>query len=131
MKQFINIISLILCSFLCSCGSYSDKFSCKYESGIPCKSMTQINSLIDQGSITEDIITNNVNTSNYKTSNKSKERISLRGTSKKDSKTHGQVTRIPERIARVWLNSFIDDKGDHISESYVHIVIEPGKWIEE
>jgi hypothetical protein len=42
----------------------------------------------------------------------------------------GKVYRMPEKTARIWINSFTDEKGDYVGETYVHTVISPGAWKE-
>ena len=46
------LISLLLINFaLCSCGIYNTKFRCKEAQGIACKPLSEVNEMIDDGSI--------------------------------------------------------------------------------
>jgi hypothetical protein len=116
MKRLIYILILIQLS---GCAVYGTEFDCQAGKGAGCKSISQVNEMVNNGELVSDVsqITEEqkVSSLNFKPSIETSET---------------KVKRLPERTARVWINSFIDDKGDYVGETYVHTVLEPGKWQE-
>lgn len=116
MRKLALIILLIQVS---GCAAYNTDFECGAGQGAGCKSISEVNEMVNNGEIGkkfEPVIIHKINTVfNYKPE------VIAKG---------DHVTRLPEKTMRVWMNRFVDDKGDYVSETYVYTVIEPGKWKE-
>jgi hypothetical protein len=110
-----SLAILILSIQVSGCAVYSTEFECGIGKGVGCKSISEVNELVNNGEITNVQI----------------EKLPI-GTAF-SFKPHGninasQIVRAPERTARVWMNGFTDAKGDYIGETYVYTVIAPGHW---
>lgn len=106
---------LILSIQVSGCAAYSTEFECGVGKGMGCKSISEVNELVNNGEI-----------SNIKV-------VRLPAATEFNFKSHGniqtsQIVRAPERTARIWMNGFVDNKGDYIGETYVYTVIAPGHW---
>jgi len=45
----LKVFSMILCLFLTGCMGINKKFDCPLKGGVTCKSVSQVNNLVDQG----------------------------------------------------------------------------------
>jgi hypothetical protein len=115
-------IAILMITQLTSCASYQEDFECKAGKGVGCKSISEVNDMVNRGEVvgkvTEGIPTDE------------SEKFSLLTYNMNPTLAKDKVYRTPERTARIWINSFTDEKGDYVSETYVHTVIAPGTWKE-
>lgn len=131
-----KLASIILFPLLTSCaGVYDQGFDCPAEKGVGCKSISQVNSMVDKGGLDKKICTGsscNIVTpvksqSNPKHILKRFDQIGIRRSNLPGEK----VIRVPERTQRIWVASHEDVDGNFVEESFVHAVIENGKWREK
>ena len=115
-----KLIWLLALVQLSGCASYSNDFACKAGKGVGCKSISQVNEMINENAITEE---------NVKPHEAEKEHV-FNYLPASNPSAKSKVLRIPEKTMRIWVNSFTDEKGDFIEETYLHTVVESGKWVE-
>ncbi len=119
-------ITMLMIIQLTSCASYQEDFDCKAGSGVGCKSISEVNDMVNLGEPLGKL-TDDISIDELKDSQKENSFITY---NMKHTASADKVYRAPEKTARIWINSFTDNKGDHIGETYVHTVIAAGKWIE-
>lgn len=106
---------LILSIQVSGCAAYSTEFECGIGKGMGCKSISEVNELVNNGAISDIKI----------------EKLGVATTFNFNPNGNIQTSKIvraPERTVRVWMNGFTDAKGDYIGETYVYTVIAPGHW---
>lgn len=135
-----NVLILISLS---GCGVYRQTFDCPPGKGVGCRSISEVNEMVDKDILEEEINgkskkkissstvsrdklpcfgsfndTNNIsNTNNVSTNNVSKT-------------NNTSVYRLPEETLKVWIAPYEDKEGDFIEETYVYTVVTPGRWVE-
>ena len=104
------------------CAGINGKFDCPFKSGIYCKSVSEVNDLVDRGNLP-------VKT---KTKSESNHIAPLSIVTTKETTTVTQfrgAKRVPEKILTVWLAPFVDQAGHYHAGSYLTAVIRSAKWI--
>ena len=123
-----KLASIILFPLLTSCaGVYDQGFDCPAEKGVGCKSISQVNSMVDKGGLDKKICTGsscNIVEPQPKIILKRFDQIGIRRSNLPGEK----VIRVPERTQRIWVASHEDVEGNFVEESFIHTVIEKGKW---
>jgi conjugal transfer pilus assembly protein TraV len=139
----ILILSTNICLSLCGCSTTSETFDCQAGQGVGCKSITEVNQLVDQqaqnqqnrGKETEqDTQSIGVpqNTESFPSP------IIFQNPPKIDH-TKGfvapislsdtfTVQRMPEEYLRVWIAPFQDNQGNLHEGSVIHTIVKPGCW---
>jgi hypothetical protein len=112
-------IAGLLSTQLIGCASYTQEFDCKAGTGVGCKLISEVNDMVNNGEIAP--------VKNIEIVEKSATRPELIEIAKFQK---NKVYRKPEKTARILIKGFVDEKGDHIGETYVHTVIKPGTWQE-
>jgi hypothetical protein len=118
MKKVCAAIFVI--SQLTSCASYQEDFECQAGKGVGCKSISEVNDMVNRGEVASKTIQDAT----------AQEPVTTFAYSDNQSFAKGKIYRAPEKTARIWIKSFTDNKGDHIGETFVHTVISPGSWKE-
>ncbi|MEO0347724.1 MAG: TraV family lipoprotein [Pseudomonadota bacterium] len=103
---------------------------CPLGEGVHCKSISQVNQLVDQHGASYQRETTGESLATNKLLKQELLAITPIDQLKKEPQ-NSTVIRLPEKTMRIWLNSFTDQDGDFIQENYTYTVIEPGKWLEE
>src|SRR5262249_53420095 len=110
-------------------GVYESEFDCGVGQGVGCHSISQVNEMINRGQVPlpekEDGEGKNENVSEV-AQLKTDELPILEPLS---SHPKVRVKRIPEKTMRVWVAPHEAADGSYLEESYVNLVIEPGRWI--
>lgn len=139
-SAFLSLASLSFCFHLCGCSTTSETFDCPTGKGVGCKSISQVNSMVDRGVLEGD-------------AEKGKPSILLpfspplmatdpsgagRGKASGDkSLSHPagnplsddlSVHRIQEELLRVWVSPYQDAHGNLHEGSLIHIILKPGYW---
>lgn len=100
------------------CALYKAEFDCKYEKGLGCKSISEVNELVDQGQFKD----------------KGKEASGAKNLEVASAQLpiiafpQGSIQRIPEEHLRVWIAPHLDEQGNFHEASIIHTVIQPGRW---
>ncbi len=117
------ILILLACFSLTACGTYHSGFDCKAEPGVGCKSISEINGMINKGSFT--------NKKNKRSEVEVVKQNTLPFPQVIPNDLHNsEVYRQPELVMRIWLAPYIDKTGAYQEAQYTHEVIETGKWLE-
>ncbi len=127
-KGFLGILPLLVSGCV---GVYDQKFDCEVAPGIACKSISEVNKLVDNNELENAIGEKDDDTASKKASS-TKALPSFTDTaiySAENSST--TLKRQSERTLRIWIASHQNQHGDFFEESYVHTVVTPGKWVEE
>lgn len=119
-KVYKKIIAGVLLMASAGCSSQSYKNDCPVGAGAHCKSITEVNKLVNSGEL-ESKIPN-------KKAEKPKVTLSINYNLKEKTKNKEDVVRVPEQTGRVWMAGFEDEGGDYVKETYVYTVLEGGKW---
>ena len=135
--MIMRIISIILMGLLlqgCSTG-YSNKFSCNPATGLGCTDMSSIDAMVDNGTLDEHIASKS--TKGRKHPQQSgiiklyKNKVGINKNDIIDSDAiHSREyenLRTKEQVARVWLNSYIEDDV-YSGAKYIYMVLKQPKW---
>lgn len=123
-------VHLIVFSLLSGCSTTSEVFECEAGKGIGCKSISEVNKMVDQGQVGG----NSDDPQPFKTVVPVFAQNNLIPDSKpvdgneiilSDQTT---VKRVTEDPLRVWIAPFQDEQGNLHEGSVVHTVIRPGYW---
>lgn len=106
--KFIIISSL----FFIGCSVAKENFDCKYAKGVGCRSITEVNSMINEGKLTA--------TNTHMTVVPIKSEVL--------NSDNIKVQRITEEHLRVWIAPHQDNLGHFHEGSVVHSVLKPGFW---
>ncbi len=120
MKGIFCKLALIAClaGLLVGCAHTADTFDCKFEKGVGCRSISEVNNMVNRGEIkgtSEDgaVFQKPVKTSSVKNP---------------EFGSNGMIGRVNEQHLRVWLAPFQDEQGNFHEASVVHTVLKPGYW---
>lgn len=127
---FVPLVGLAFCFSLCACSTTSETFDCPAGKGVGCKSVTEINQMIDQGALSGvPVAAEKINSTQAPPS------LALANTPLSDSRVSDlrvsdeiSVQRIQEEHLRVWIAPFQDTQGNLHEGSIVHTVLKPGSW---
>lgn len=117
-----TLLSLSACSSI-----YGESFDCGAGTGVPCTSISDINSMVNRGEIG--------GVKGEKESSSSKEGdvpepSSLPLFQSVPLSSSRGVVRRPEKTLRVWLAPHLEESGVYAGERYIYTVVSPGMWVE-
>lgn len=122
MKKVMLILILInLSGFLTSCAAMNSNFDCPNKAGVMCKSVDQINSMVDTGQIqgrTQQVAQScqqlNSEFQPYTTSTRCCPNVPL---------------RCGETVQRIWIAPYEDTENNYHQDNLIYTVIKDGHWI--
>lgn len=130
-KKSITIsIMIALISLSTGCKSLNNSFECPMKPGVMCKSLDQVNDMVDQGQIAS-----NGSKNSCPTCAKSKITAASKLTSfntpfpSQAGIEPGQPLRYNESVMGIWVAPYEDTDGNYHQESTVFTVVKPGHWI--
>jgi conjugal transfer pilus assembly protein TraV len=123
-----------LCLSLCACSTTSETFDCPSGKGVGCKSISEVNQMVDRGTLGRDaeegkqsiLPLQSLSAPIMATDpsaverDKASAKISLSDTM--------AVHRAREEHLRVWIAPFQDEQGNLHEGSIIHTVLKPGYW---
>lgn len=123
----LSVIGVVLSG----CSTYSETFDCPPGLGVGCKSISDVDRMIDEGKLAAEKPSLDerdlpINLAEYKVFPQQTENPLISMASQ--DLMSGSVSRRPERYLRVWMASFEDRSGNLFSESFVYTVFKPGEW---
>lgn len=102
------------------------KFDCPYTDGISCKSLSEVNAMVDRG---EHGTKPSKNKSKIKEDFINQELLALDGTN--IMSIEGQEPkRIPEKVLRIWLAPYESVEGTFHQQTFINTVVSPAHWVE-
>jgi conjugal transfer pilus assembly protein TraV len=121
----IKVSLLCVCSILIT-GCGLKKFDCPYTDGVSCKSLTEVNQMVDRGE---------QGTKHSKSKTKVKEDFMNQETLGLDKTLEMPIEsrepqRIPEKIVRIWLAPYESVDGTFHQQTFINTVVMPAHWVE-
>jgi conjugal transfer pilus assembly protein TraV len=129
MKKYLSLLALLgTMIFLSGCSSMNNKFDCPRAGGVMCKSLDDVNRMVDNGEIER------INQTNVVPTAISKEKAiptpDVGNTPYPIKTLHpGKPLRQHETVMRVWIAPYEDNQGNYHQDTTVFKVIKPGAWI--
>lgn len=114
-KVFLLIVSL---SILTGCASLNSEFNCPAKKGIGCKSIQEVNELVNDGVLDNNLIKTS---KTPKTKNSAPSFFSIG--------MKGKPARSRDKVLSIWLAPYEDANGNYHDASTVHTVIQDGAWL--
>lgn len=116
--DYLKIVCLLAVVINTSgCALYSKEFDCKVDKGLGCKSISEVNQLVDNGALKEVRENKSVN---FPANAVCSLPIGLSDQAK--------IQRVQEEHLRVWIAPYQDEQGNFHEASLIHTVIKPGYW---
>ena len=123
-------LSTIVCLSLIGCSTTSETFDCKAGKGIGCKSISEVNQIVDQGALgaEKDMQLDSLPASTpiVATHTPTVEVVSHQPEILLSE--HMAVHRAQEEHLRVWIAPFQDEHGNLHEGNVIHTVLKPGYW---
>ena len=122
-----TLLALAIGGILSGCSTTSETFDCKAGQGVGCKSISQVNKMVNEGALE----------SEQETSSHTPLVSPVIANASVSSELSGQdialsddmvVHRIREEHLRVWVAPFQDHQGNLHEGTIVHTVLKPGFW---
>lgn len=134
----ISALSASLSIILGACSTTSETFDCKAGNGVGCKSISEVNQMIDEQGRGKETAGNKQSillpqhaesfpTSIISSTPPKIENLKTSPTSVPLSE-YATVQRKPEEYLRVWIAPFQDEYGNLHEGSVIHTVLKPGYW---
>lgn len=120
MKLRIHYLLILLAILLTSCSSMNSSFDCPNCAGVMCKSVDQINGMVDSGQIrgrTQASVENVSPTTEFQPY------------SVTSGFYPGAPLRYGETVQRIWIAPFEDTEKNYHQDSYMYAIIKDGHWI--
>lgn len=130
----VFLTSFILVSVLISltgCSSYQDTFDCPAGTGVGCRSVSDVNDMINQGVFDKKASPFKIMT---------EEGGEMKGVLVKEAEPRlisldpelldnaSPVVRIPEQTMEVWIKGYSDEGGHYHHERKITMVVHPARW---
>lgn len=119
----------VLPFFMTACaGIYGESFDCPPGEGVACKSISEVNRMIDKGEIGQKKGEHSTPESVDRLAHSSLPLLPS-ASSFSEPASHAIIRR-PEQVMRVWVAPHLEDSGSYVGETYLYTVVEPGVWVE-
>jgi conjugal transfer pilus assembly protein TraV len=109
-------ISILIFCLLTGCAGMNNKFDCPAKPGVTCKSVSEVNDMVDQGVLPRKDCPNGKCSSSQRPYG-------------------GMVTaepfnaeRYPEQLLTIWMAPFEDETGVRHSDSFMNVVVREAQW---
>jgi len=116
LKRTIEILFLFMPILLTGCSSMNSKFDCPNKPGVNCRSLDQVNNMVDRGILGR---------------SSSKERVVSKFYSIKSKTAFNNLVptlRSDEQVIRVWIAPYQDTNNNYHNESTVYTVARKSNW---
>lgn len=113
-------VIILIAGLIGGCTTMNSKFTCKTSDGVMCRSLDDVNSMVDRGEIGEN-------------SNKiAHEKYAINFTPNfSSSASLNKPLRYNESVLRIWTAPYEDTSGNYHDASVFYTVIKPGAWVGE
>ena len=112
----VALVSVLL--FLTGCSTMNSEFDCAHKPGVSCRSLDQVNDMVNQGVIGKDDIKESKNR-NHADVNQGRLGFSTTG-----------PLRTGERVVRIWTAPYQDVSGNYHDEGVIRTVVNKNNWVE-
>jgi conjugal transfer pilus assembly protein TraV len=127
VKPFLPFLPFLI--LLSGCSTTSEVFECEAGKGIGCKSISEVNKMVDNGKLAHNEEPDPLKVSapvfEKNTPIAATREAGLNETVLSDQTL---VNRVREESLRVWIAPFQDEQGNLHEGSVIHTVIRPGYW---
>lgn len=105
---------------LVGCSSMNSKFDCPNKPGVNCKSLDQVNDMVDRGAIGRDISVKSTRTPSFYPAyyNNKNNLVSLNGS-----------LRGGEQVMKIWVAPYQDVHNNYHNESTIYTVVRKNSWM--
>ena len=121
LSQGVKAIALFTLLTQVGCAGFNNQYQCKPGRGVPCKSMSEINDMIDNNALP---------TAKPKSVKHKKVAVTL-----KEGATAPRITkkviRVPEETMRVYIKAYEDEAGRYHHDSEMNLVVKQAYWKQE
>lgn len=121
-QKIIFIPILVLMTFLSGCSSMNSSFDCPNKPGVTCRSLDQVNDMVDRGVIGRE------RTSIGKTKSASQAYLAMREVNKQNLSSRLNSLRLGEQVVRVWVAPYQDVNSNYHNESTLYTVVRKSNW---
>ena len=122
MKKFIVTLCVLICGVSTGCSTMNSSFDCPNKAGVQCKSLDQINGMVDDGQI------------QGRTQSDSKVNEPSGAEFQPYSTTASYFTEEPlrygEAVQRIWVAPFEDTEGNYHQDHFIYTIAKGGHWTE-
>jgi len=122
------VLSGLMVALLNGCSTTSETFDCKEGKGVGCKSIVQVNKMIDEGLLSNEMsegISSSVHAMPVITTASLARDKAIPALGENGEMV---VHRVSEEYLRVWMAPFQDAYGDLHEGTVVHTILKPGFW---
>lgn len=128
MKAWLSIFILIInAGFLSACTTNSS-FDCPNKAGVNCRSLDQINAMVDRGEI-HGRMEDSGNRLASARIEQSDEHDEFQSFPSSPTFIPGQPIRYGETVQRIWIAPYEDVEGNYHQDSVLYTIIKGGHWI--
>jgi len=129
----ISALTATLCLNLCACSTTSETFDCKAGKGVGCKSISEVNHIVNQGGFGESEVEKKqaipeIRDQGSGISISSQEAKIIPEKIEIPLSKSLAVHRVQEEHVRVWIAPFQDEQGNLHEGSVIYTVLKPGYW---
>jgi type IV conjugative transfer system lipoprotein TraV len=118
--KLTSMLALLVGMTGCSSMSMNDDFACGVGNGLGCKSVSEVNDIVNSSSISNSSITH------VEVSQKEGQATSLAYV---DGYTHGNSpSRQPEKKVKIWFAPHVDENDNYVEEMVVYSVVKEAYW---
>ena len=118
--------------FLTGClGVYDDDFDCGVGKGVGCRSISQVNEMVNRGQVPlpETPAEETASTDESSDLDPHLKIDHLPPLEFLSAQSGMKVKRIPEKTLRLWIAPHEVEDGSFVEETYVNLVLSPGRWV--
>jgi len=127
MKKNVLGILITMAVLLTGCGSMNSKLDCPRKGGVMCRSLDDVNRMVDNGEIDR---INQANAAGTSADNKPVPTPEVGNTPYPIKDLHpGSPVRYHETVMRIWVAPYEDNNGNYHQDSTLFTVIKPGHWM--
>ena len=128
VKPFLPFLPFLI--LLSGCSTSSEVFECEAGKGIGCKSISEVNKMVDQGQVggNGDELQPLKTVAPVFAQNKLNSGVMPMDGNEIVLSDQTTVSRVQEAPLRVWIAPFQDEQGNLHEGSVIHTVIRPGYW---
>jgi len=111
-------IIILIAGLIGGCTTMNSKFTCKTPDGVMCRSLDDVNSMVDRGELGQDYNKIDSHKNALNSTPMFSHYFSL-----------GKSLRSGESIMRIWTAPYEDTNGNYHDASVFYTVVKPGHWI--
>jgi conjugal transfer pilus assembly protein TraV len=129
MRQLV-MMALIVSQFgMTGCTTMNSSFDCPNKAGVNCKSLDQINGMVDTGEIHGRTRGSVFDAAKGEKSEKSADRAEFQSFPMSAAFMPGQPIRYGETVQRIWIAPYEDTEGNYHQDSLMYSIMKGGHWI--